>query len=706
MAENKNITLNVEGMTCANCALGIKKQLEKKGIENVDVNFSTGEVNFIENQEININEISQSINKLGFQVIDINLPNKNKQLYKSIYFKFYFTLIFTIPLFLHMFTPKDFILNNPIVQLVLCIPVYTIGFLHFGKSAFSSLKNGVPNMDVLIFIGSTSAFIYSIIGTIQHYGTPQAHQYLFYETTATIITLVLLGNLLEKKSVKQTTTAIEELSQLQKVKAKKITHNKEYIEVNTEELVVGDSVIINSGDSVPADGEITWGEATLNESMLTGESLPIEKSIANKVVGGTIVEDGSIIVKIEKTGKNTVLSKIIDLIKNAQQNQPKIQQLGDKVSAIFVPIVTSIALLTFCIAYFVFNISFQQSMMQSIAVLVISCPCAMGLATPTAVMVGIGRAAKNGILIKGGSTLEQFAKVTRIVFDKTGTITTGNFKIKNIKPYQKNDEINLKDLLYSIELHSSHPIAKSIVKELENNATAINFTTVEEKKGMGIKAIVNGTEYMLGSSKILNKTPQYSHNLYLTKNNMLIAGIDIKDEIKNNVKEIIKSFNKHNIKTTLLSGDSEHNCKEVVDNVNIKEYYSETLPDEKLKKIEEFSTKEFTAMIGDGINDAPALTKATVGISLSNATQVAVKSAQIVLLSNKDLNQLYQAYLISKHTLKTIKQNLFWAFFYNVIAIPIAAFGFLNPMVAALTMAFSDVIVIGNSIRLKYKKLT
>ncbi|TXB66693.1 cadmium-translocating P-type ATPase [Vicingus serpentipes] len=707
MNKTKNITLNVEGMTCSNCALGIKKQLEKKGLDNVSVNFSTGEVSYNNTIELNLKEVADSINSLGFKVVDEGEVTKNQEGISTIEKQFYFTLFFTIPLFLHMFFPHDFFLNNVWVQLGLCLPVFSVGVWHFGKSAIGSLKTGVPNMDVLIIVGITSAFGYSLYGSLAYYGLPEAHNYLFFETAATITTLVLLGNVLEYRSVKQTTTAIKELNQLQKTEAKRVLSDGKIELVEYDDIKVNDILQFNTGDKVAVDGEVIWGDAIINEAMISGESVPLSKGIGSKVIGGTIVEGGTIKIKAEQVGDKTVLAKIIELVKNAQQDEPQIQRLGDKVSAIFVPVVIGLSLITFSLAFFVFNISLQQSVMQAIAVLVISCPCAMGLATPTAVMVGIGRAAKKGILIKGGSTFEQFANAKNIVFDKTGTLTTGNFVIKKTKLYTQIEEQELKNILFSLEQNSSHPIAKSIANFLMDDAVILNLVDIKEIKGFGIEAKdIEGNIYQLGSSRFLNKgVESETHSIYLVKNNELIAGVDIEDELKENVAETIALLNKQGLNTILLSGDRREVCDELAAKIGIKTVFSQQLPEQKLAKIDELQKTNTTVMVGDGINDAPALAKASVSISISNATQVAVQTAKIVLLNDKDLSQVYEAFLISKHTLKTIKQNLFWAFFYNVVAIPIAAFGFLNPMVAALTMAFSDVIVIGNSIRLKSKKL-
>lgn len=717
MAENStNITLQVEGMDCTACALGITKTLQKKGLENVFVDFSTGEASFLLDDKSKLPLIIKSIDDLGYKVVDSKYLEENEGKLSTIEKRFYFTLPFTIILFFgHMLLSHDFILNHPFVQLFICLPVFLTGIIQFGKSAWGSLKTGVPNMDVLIFIGSSSAFIYSIIGIWMHYGTHEVHNYLFFETAATIITLVLLGNVFEHRSVRQTTTAIRELSAIQVTKAKMISlqMGKEVItEVDYKNIHVGALLQVNSGDKIPVDGEIISGDASIDESMITGESLPVEKSLAHKVIGGTIVVSGNIRMRAEKVGDETLLAKIIELVKKAQQAKPNIQKLGDKISAIFVPIVLGISILTFCVNYFFVDFAIsvdplQEAIMRSIAVLVISCPCAMGLATPTAVMVGIGRAAKKGILIKGGSTLEEFAKIKNIVFDKTGTLTTGDFKIKKIESFDGVSETEVKEILFVLEQHSSHPIAKSIITELSGTAGTKKFINIKEEKGLGITATdEQNNTYQVGSYKIAAQiSSNDTHNIYVLKNNLLIATIDIEDAIKLNAKETITELQGQGITTIMLSGDNHKKCEDLAKKINISKVFSEQSPSQKLEVVEQLAKNGPTAMVGDGINDAPALAKATVGISLSNATQVAIQTAQIILLKNNDLSMLTQAHLISKHTLITIKQNLFWAFFYNIVAIPVAAMGFLSPTVGALTMAFSDVIVIGNSIRLKTKRL-
>lgn len=703
MSQKKEIVLHVEGMDCANCATGITSHLKRKGIQKVHTEFSTGEVTFelVENSPLNISQVINEIHKIGYKVVE---PDKEESKgLSAIEKKFYFSLIFTIPLMAHMFLPFA-ILHNPIFQMLASLPVIAVGGWHFGKSAFNSLKTGVPNMDVLIIIGVSSAFIYSLIGTIQHLGTHEVHNYLFFETSASIVSLVLLGNVIEHKSVKQTTTALKELNKLKPELSKKVTLVNNEItsteEIKSELVKIGDYLLVNTGDKIPTDAIIHKGSASINEAMITGESLPIEKKENDIVIGGSINEQGTIIIKATAIGSTTVLAQIIEMVKKAQQNKPTIQKLGDKVSAIFVPAVVGISLLTFFIAYFAFSVSLQQAIMQSIAVLVISCPCAMGLATPTAVMAGIGRAAKNGILIKGGQTLEQLAKIEAIVFDKTGTITTGNFKIKEIKIVsQQHTQQQIINYIFSLEQFSSHPIAKSLSRELNDKAQTINLSNINEEKGVGIMANDNENFIKIGKST-LNE-----FELELQINNTTAAYVSIEDELKDDVKKTIVSLKQMGIKTIMLSGDKKEKCEAIGTLLGFDEIVAEQKPAQKLQYIEDLAKHKIIAMVGDGVNDAPALTKASVGISITSATQAAMDAAQIILLNKKSISSVEEVILISKLTLRTIKQNLFWAFFYNVVAIPIAAVGLLSPLIGAMSMAFSDVVVIGNSIWLKSKKL-
>ena len=689
----------VDGISCINCVNGIKSHLQKKGIQKVTVDIAKGLVTLY-NNEYSANEIEKFLSELGYKpkVYKSQLPKSNKLETYLIT-----CALLSLPLLGHMFVSPGHLLYNPWLQLALSTPVMVLGYLYFFKAAFNSVIKLKPNMNVLILMGSTSAYVYSLIGWVLN--NEHSHHFMFFETSATIITLVLLGNYFEKRSIAQTTTALDSLQNLQIHEALKEV-NGDLVRCAISDLQLGDIIIVNQGDSIPIDGEIVWGNASIDESMISGESSPVFKEQNAKVIGGTLLIEGNIKVKVSTDVENTVLSKIIEMVRSAQEDKPQIQQLGDRISAIFVPVVLSIAVLTFCINFYGFSIDFQNAMLRAIAVLVISCPCAMGLATPTAVMVGVGRAAKNGILIKGGSTIELFSKTKKVVFDKTGTLTNGEFIINELKIWDENHPIE--SIIYELEKHSSHPIAKSLCKHLNKSNTNFAFQKVEEIKGKGFIAYDEaGTEYKFGSGKFLSITDDKlisTYQLFLSINSELVAALSINDQIMEGAKDLISFLNHQNIETVLLSGDTKHKCESVAKEIGINTVYAQQLPEDKIEKIAAFTKEQNTSMFGDGINDAPALTKATVGVSYSNATEVAVQSASLVLLNHK-LNLVEMAYQICKHTYKTIKQNLFWAFAYNLIAIPLAAMGYLSPIFAALTMAFSDVVVIGNSIRLKYKNI-
>ncbi len=705
------MTYKVEGMTCGNCALTISRFLENKGLKGVAANAGTGEVTFTTTDDTTVNDILSGIDKLGYKVIREeehdhgHAGHAHHSHSSSILPLLLATAPFTLLLLLHMFVSWPF-LHNPYVQLALATPVFGIGVYYFGRSAYRSLSNGIPNMDVLVMIGSAAAYIYSIIGLVQY--TDQAHHYMFFETAASIITLVLLGNYLEEFSVRSTSSAIEALVKLQPHKAKLVmvdSLGKEtMIETETRYLRLGDLVQVNTGDQVPVDGEIMRGAGALDESMMTGESLPADKTTGDKVVGGTILHQGNLLVKATAIGENTVLANIIHLVKSAQGSKPPMQKLADKISAIFVPTVLVIAVLTLALSYWAFNIPFENAMMRSIAVLVIACPCAMGLATPAAVMVGLGRAARNGILIKGGEALEAFKDIKQIVFDKTGTLTTGKIEVRDVHTINL-DETTFKSVVKSLELHSSHPIAQSILRNWQSVQEA-KLTGRYEVKGYGLQGKdAEGHTWQLGSNKWITESgidPQ--HDIFLFKNGICQGWIDLRDELRPEAKAVIGTLHEIGIKTVLLSGDRLEKCEAVAHELGIDEVYAGFLPEQKMQKIDELLQKTPTAMVGDGINDAPALAKARLGISLSDATQVAMQSADVVLMNN-NLSKLPMALGLGKHTYATIKQNLFWAFFYNVCAIPVAAMGMLTPTWGAGIMALSDVVLVINSLRLNVKNV-
>lgn len=731
----EKVNWKVEGMSCTNCALTIHKYLEQKGLGNVKVNFIGGDVSFELNNDASRQDIEKGIEGLGYHVANGEgngqANGKKKQLFTSHLQRFWFCLVFTIPLAIHMIPGMHIhILMNHWVQLALTLPVYIVGMDFFGRSAIKSLFKGIPNMNVLVALGATAAFVYSLIGTLGD----NPGNYLFYETTATILTLVFLGNWMEDKSVETTQASIRKLTVSQKIMANMIAYDDQHQEhifpVESGHLKVGDLLLIKSGEYVPMDSKILSGEVNVNESIITGESTPVEKKMNDKLIGGSMVESGSVKVYVTAVGEDTVMSNILRLVKEAQAEKPPVQQLADKISAIFVPIVIGIAVLTLAGNYFIGAHSFKESLLRSIAVLVIACPCAMGLATPAAIAVGLGRAARKGVLFKNARSLEVFRNIRQVVFDKTGTLTTGKFAIRDysivrISPdggAQVNVQQNLAEMqasaidaapglldfqriAYSLEKYSNHPIAKSITREWKIK-DEIRWSKIEEVKGLGMRGTdKEGNIYMAASYKAVSAlTTDNTHNVYLTRNNILLGWIDVADDIRPEAKAVIDALHAKGIKTILLSGDKKEKCDQVAAILGIDEVVAEQTPDEKLQRIAAYNQQAPVAMIGDGINDAPALAKATVGISLSDASQIAMQSAQVVLM-NHGLKYLPLSLGLGRHTYLTIQQNLFWAFIYNIVAIPVAAFGFLNPTFGALVMGLSDVVLAINSVRLNWKKV-
>lgn len=706
----EKVNWKVEGMSCTNCALTVDKYLQSQGMKNVKVNFIGGDVSFEAPENTATKDIAKGINGLGYHVANQGhdeTEGRPKKFLSTHLQRFWFCFVFTAPLMLHMIPGVHIhLLMNPYVQLGLTIPVFIVGMDFFGRSAIKSLWKGIPNMNVLIALGSVAAFGYSLYGTI----IGRAEEFLFYETAATIITLVFLGNWMEDRSVETTQAALKKLATTQKSMANMIAYDDQHQEhifpVESTSLKVGDLLLIKSGEQVPMDCKILWGEAQVNEAIVSGESVPVFKQMKDHLIGGSIIESGTVKTYVTAVGQDTVLSGILKMVREAQTEKPPVQQLADKISAIFVPTVVSIALITVLANYFLADHSFSISLLRGIAVLVISCPCAMGLATPAAIAVGLGRAARNGILFKNAKSLEIFKSIKQVVFDKTGTLTTGHFTITGFS-LQSTDitEDELKRITFSLEKYSNHPIANAIARNWKTK-DEIRWANIEEVKGLGMKAIdKEGNNYTAGSFKTATRfTDDASHNVYIIRNNQLLGWIDVADEIRPDSLTVINTLKSRGIRTILLSGDQKDKCEKVGKELGIDSIFSEQTPEQKLEKIAAFNAEAPTAMVGDGINDAPALAKATVGISLSDATQVAMQSAQVVLM-NHGLKNLPLALGLGKHTYITIKENLFWAFAYNIVAIPVAALGYLNPTFGALVMGLSDVVLAINSVRLNFKKV-
>jgi Cu+-exporting ATPase len=705
----EEVQWKVDGMSCTNCALSIHKYLQSEGIKEPKVSFMEGEVQFQLPENVNKETLAKGIKGLGYKVRGNEEATPVKKWLDTQGERSAFCFLFTLPLLIHML-PGVHIhwMMNPYVQLAFTTPVFIVGMSYFGRSAWNSMINGIPNMNVLVAIGAIASFGYSLYGTL----IGQGQAFAYYETTATIITLVFFGNYLEDSSVQSTQRALKDLVKAQKVMANMIVFDDQHKEiifnVESSTLKVGDLILMNTGETVPMDCKILWGEANVNESIVTGESVPVHRTMKDPLLGGSTIENGTLKAYVTAVGDDTVLANILKMVKAAQGEKPPVQILADKISAVFVPLVLGIAFITLIGNYYFTAIGFGESMLRAIAVLVISCPCAMGLATPAAIAVGLGRGARNGVLFKNAKSLETFKDIKQVVFDKTGTLTTGHFTIAAHEVIGNMTQEAFKTLVYSLEKYSNHPIAKCISNEWKSNQP-LAWKTIEEVKGIGIKATDNeGNEYWAGSYKVISQNvTDKSHNIFILKNNILLGWLDVEDEIREEAKNVIETLHHQGIHTILLSGDQQSKCEKVGKALGIQEIISEQSPADKLAKLEALTLQSPTAMVGDGINDAPALAKATIGISLSNASHIAIQSAQVILM-NQGLKNLPMALGLGRRTYETIKENLAWAFSYNIVAIPVAAFGLLGtwgPTYGALIMALSDVVLAINSLRLFRKKL-
>jgi Cu+-exporting ATPase len=724
--------LTISGMHCASCVNEIETQIKKlNGIKKANVNFAMQEA-YVEydDTKTKVEDIYKAIENAGYKIEkqEVEKAKKQKEI-KSLKIKFILSLCFSIPLmYFAMFStlvPKIFLKHMSLVQFLLATPVIIIGYDFFKKGFFSLFKTKKANMDTLVALGVGAAYIYSLVVAINIWlNNPTfSHKNIYFEISAFLITFILLGRYLEALAKDKTSEAIKKLMSLKPKTAIVIRNDKEE-EIPINDVQVNDIIIVRPGEKIPVDGQIIEGRSSVDESMITGESLPIEKTKDALVIGGTINKSAAFKFKATKIGKDTVLSQIIKLVYEAQSSKAPIQKLADKIASYFVPIVLIIAILSFGIWFFAGK-SLIFSLTIFITVLIIACPCALGLATPTAIMVGTGLGARNGILIKSAEALQKLKNTNAIVFDKTGTLTEGKPKVTNIVPYAQREDFIL-SYVVSIEKKSLHPLAEAIIeKTKEKNIQSKEINNFEEISGKGAKANIQNDKILIGNTKFIeeNKTDisfakadieHLMHEgktvLLLVVNNKLIGLIAIADVIKKYVRQTILKLLEIIPNIYMMTGDNLKTAQAIGIKAKIEYEFiiSEILPQDKAKEIKKLQNKKMiVTMVGDGINDAPALAQADIGIAVGKGTDVAIESADIVLMKD-DIRDVYKAILLSKYVMKKIKQNLFWAFFYNTAAIPIAAgilypfTGFLlNPLIAAIAMVFSSVSVVTNSLIMK-----
>ncbi|SCA88938.1 heavy metal translocating P-type ATPase [Streptococcus macedonicus] len=740
----------IDGMTCATCALTIENAVKK--LDHVDsavVNLTTEKltVNYnpdlVSEKEIE-KEIEKAVADAGYSasIFDPTMAKsqskRQSEATQNMWHKFLLSALFAIPLLyismgsmVGLWVPEIISmsahpLNFALIQLILTLPVMYFG-RGFYVNGFRSLFKGHPNMDSLVALATTAAFVYSLYG-VYHIILGHSHHahMLYFESVAVILTLIILGKYFETLSKGRTSDAIQKLV---KLSAKEATVIRDGVEqaVAIEDVRVGDLILVKPGGKIPVDGSVVSGYSAIDESMLTGESIPVEKATEDKVYGASINGQGALTIRAEKVGDETLLAQIIKLVEDAQQTKAPIAKIADKVAGVFVPTVIVIALVTFIFWYLIMGQTFVFALQVAIAVLVIACPCALGLATPTAIMVGTGRGAENGILYKRGDTLENAHHLDTIVFDKTGTITQGKPQVVNIFAYQ-GDKDKLLAQVASIEKLSEHPLSQAIVEKASADKLALTeVTNFKSLTGFGLQADIDGQTVYVGNRKLMEKyqvdltasqeavlavTQKGQTPIYISANAQLLGLITVADLLKADSKETVAKLQEKGIEVVMLTGDNSKTAQAIAKQAGIKNVISEVLPDQKSQAIQDLQSQgKMVAMVGDGINDAPALAVADIGIAVGSGTDIAIESADIILMK-AEISDVLKALSISRLTIKIIKENLFWAFIYNILAIPVAMgvlylFGgpLLNPMIAGLAMGFSSVSVVLNALRLKYIKL-
>ncbi|MGG0938674.1 heavy metal translocating P-type ATPase [Brevibacillus centrosporus] len=730
------VDFQLEGMTCAACANRIEKGLNKiPGVTNATVNFAmeTAHVEYSPS-EVSISDMQKKVQQLGYKAIlkteneggkdhrEKEVQNQKRKLLLSaiLSFPLLWSMVGHFSFTSWIYMPEIFM--NPWLQLILATPVQFYVGRQFYVGAYKALRNGSANMDVLVSLGTSAAYFYSLYLTIAWFiGDGGAHHgpSLYYETSAVLITLVIMGKLFESLAKGRSSEAIKSLMGLQ-AKTALVVRDGQELSIPVDEVITGDIVLVRPGDKVPVDGEVVEGTSTVDESMLTGESIPVEKKIGDAVIGATINKNGMLKIKATKVGKETALAQIIKVVEEAQGSKAPIQRVADVISGIFVPIVVGVAVVAFLVWYFfVTPGDFAEALEKAIAILVIACPCALGLATPTSIMAGSGRAAELGILFKGGEHLEQTHKIGAIILDKTGTVTKGKPELTDI--VTDGDEANFLRLVGGAEKNSEHPLAEAIVAGIQEKGISLPRTeSFEAMPGFGIKAVVEGKELLIGTRRLMEKfevdaKPAYERMSLLEedgKTAMLVAidkryagMVAVADTIKETSKDAVSRLKEMGIQVIMITGDNERTAKAIAAQVGIDHVLAEVLPEGKAEEVKKLQAQgKKVAMVGDGINDAPALATADIGMAIGTGTDVAMEAADVTLMRG-DLSSIPDAIFMSRKTMSNIKQNLFWALGYNTLGIPIAAIGLLAPWVAGAAMALSSVSVVLNALRLQRVKV-